>query len=889
MTATLPDGLKQAIDKALSDRRTEEEIIKAVDPRLAEGAKQYMEMLRNRAPPGASASSSSAMMPSSFDPYDPAGHYPPVVMPAQQAPPPAPVPTSSVVNASSMDTGAASALGAAASSLRNLVERGSEFSGEVLYKPDPKMDTYSSRSANVPHRRDYEICMVFPCKASEVETERERSMKEQMMTHEREAILKNLQTCGLHLHCFYSRDRDQIFCKVGAGADKLRDVAARMKYKLQLKPEYLSGYAEYRNDFPGTQENNFQDARMVQHIYKHFGHEDFPTEDSIFSMRDKIVLVHHIVSAKDKSCAGINVGKMMHLGELQGYFPLHEEGIVREFSGHWQQWLWMTPSFATDVRDYFGEKITLYYLFMAFYWKSWLLPAIVGFAMQLIDVLFKSPDNPTATFFCVFISVWSVLLPHFWKRQEAKFSVTWGTLNLVPQLETYRPSFKGELLINPLTNQVEPHYPWANRARWYALSLTIIATTSLLFMTFVLLGLVLRHMTKDVLPERIRSNRIIIFQMGFAIVVEVTNNVFSSIAAKLNDWENHRTQSEYDRHLLVKVMVFKFFNCYFILYYIAFLKQELQLLGMTCWRNNCFLDLQSQLASFVIVRLTLSNAMEYLAPRCVAFCRGFSEKRKAVISNLSSYNKLEMADMSSAETQAKREPYESFGDFDDVLIAHGYASFFAVTSPWVCAATLAWVLFETFIDVKGLCESRQRPLPQKVRDNEPWSTAFEFYGYMAALTNVTLLVFASTQYNYLKTAEKFFLWLYLLHIIILFKVVTLWLLPEMPEGVETLRLKQERRTHMALENIKLEAQQDYQLSRHQRSVNPQVYEQDFHDLDAEDPEPHEVFSAHYRAAKQGVMDKQSGLKWYVILIFIATAVLAVITAVALRFFGKLNE
>merc|ERR1719183_2321599 len=131
------------------------------------------------------------------------------------------------------------------------------------------------------------------------------------MTHEREAILKNLQTCGLHLHCFYSRDRDQIFCKVGAGADKLRDVAARMKYQLQLKPEYLSGYAEYRNDFPGRQENNFQDRRMVNHIYKAFSVDDYPSEDAIFSTRDKISIVHHIITSKDRDCAGINVGLMM--------------------------------------------------------------------------------------------------------------------------------------------------------------------------------------------------------------------------------------------------------------------------------------------------------------------------------------------------------------------------------------------------------------------------------------------------------------------------------------------------------------------------------------------------------------------------------------------------
>merc|ERR1719443_116992 len=118
--------------------------------------------------------------------------------------------------------------------------------------------------------------MVFPFKASEETAMGNADLKEQMMTHERESVLKNLQNCGLHVHCFYSRDRLEIFCKIGASAQKLRNTAARMKYKLQLKPEYLSGYAEYRNDFPGS-------GRYVNHIYKTFSSDDYPSEDAIFS------------------------------------------------------------------------------------------------------------------------------------------------------------------------------------------------------------------------------------------------------------------------------------------------------------------------------------------------------------------------------------------------------------------------------------------------------------------------------------------------------------------------------------------------------------------------------------------------------------------------------
>mmetsp|Transcript_102855 Transcript_102855/g.160464 ORF Transcript_102855/g.160464 Transcript_102855/m.160464 type:complete len:777 (+) Transcript_102855:320-2650(+) len=741
------------------------------------------------------------------------------------------------------------------------------------FLPWSQTSRHWAKKANVAHhRRDYEICMVFPYKVTEEAADAKADLKKQMMQHERESVMKNLQQCGLHIHCFYSRDRDEIFCKIGAGAKKLRDTAARIKYKLQLKPEYLNAYAEYRSDFPGRPEHGYKDKRMVNHIYKTFTHDDFPSEDAIFSTRDKITLVHYIISAKDKDCAGINVGKMLHTEELKFYFPLHEETIVRELGSKIAllSWLQMNPEFALNVRDYFGEKVALYFLFMSFYWKAWLVPAVLGVLVQMCDVLFMTPDNITAVPFCIFISVWSVLLPHFWKRQETKFAVQWGTLDLVPELETYRPQFYGEQRINPVTNQVEPFYPWRKRAGTYVLSLSCILVTAILCSLCMLTALWARHLTKDMLPDNVRSNRIIIFQIGLAILVEITNSVFTTVAERLTDMENHRTQTEYERHLLIKVMVFKFVNSYFVLYYIAFLKKPLNLFGMMCWRNDCMLDLQGQLFSFVVVRLTISNATEFLFPKLVYYCRGFAEKRKAIFHNLSSYQKLEVADLSSAEAQSKKELHQSFSEFDEVLISHGYASLFAVSSPWVCLATLLWVGLESVLDVKTLCESKQRPLPQKVRNNEPWDTAFEIYGYLAAATNITLLVFASSQFSGNSAVQKLFLWLFLLHLIMFFKIVTNWLLPEIPRSVEMLKLKQDQKAHMALSNIKMEPAQDFTMMRHQRIVNPPVREQDHHDHDAEDPEPHLSFAKSRQAIVSGV--KETQLKIVVLLFGVAVIV-----------------
>jgi len=159
------------------------------------------------------------------------------------------------------------------------------------------------------------------------------------------------------------------------------------------------------------------------------------------------------------------------------------------------------------VRDYFGEKVTLYFLFMSYYWKALLIPAVCGLLIQPVSWYTETPDNKMAVPFCILISVWSVLLPHFWKRQEAKFSIQWGTLGMEPELEPYRPQFWGHMQINPVTNQVEPSYSWAKRAMKYAFSFTVLAITVVVLLSAVIASLIIRHMSQNwVLPDYLREH-----------------------------------------------------------------------------------------------------------------------------------------------------------------------------------------------------------------------------------------------------------------------------------------------------------------------------------------------------------------------------------------------
>jgi hypothetical protein len=75
---------------------------------------------------------------------------------------------------------------------------------------------------------------------------------------------------------------------------------------------------------------------------RHVEADDNPDESAIFTTRDKIMIIHHIITSKDKDCAGINIGLLKDKGGmmkdkkqdaiLQHYFPLHEERKLHELT-----------------------------------------------------------------------------------------------------------------------------------------------------------------------------------------------------------------------------------------------------------------------------------------------------------------------------------------------------------------------------------------------------------------------------------------------------------------------------------------------------------------------------------------------------------------------------
>eukprot|EP00747_Dinoflagellata_sp_TGD_P028380 gnl/TRDRNA2_/TRDRNA2_133232_c0_seq1.p1 gnl/TRDRNA2_/TRDRNA2_133232_c0~~gnl/TRDRNA2_/TRDRNA2_133232_c0_seq1.p1 ORF type:complete len:313 (-),score=72.66 gnl/TRDRNA2_/TRDRNA2_133232_c0_seq1:254-1192(-) len=266
---------------------------------------------------------------------------------------------------------------------------------------------------------------------------------------------------------------------------------------------------------------------------------------------------------------------------------------------------------------------------------------------------------------------------------------------------------------------------------------------------------------------------------------------FTSFAQWLTERENHRTYSEYAYHFLAKTVVFKFINCYVSLYYIAFLKQHGELFGMAmkCVDNDCLKDLGSQLAIFMLMRLTLQNFIELGVPYLYMWYRNFTERRQ-FHSSIFSNPLTVMPDMSSAEKQSKREEYDLFDDFDEILILYGYTTLFISACPWVPFVALICCVLECFLDHWKLVFLHKRPMPLQAKDNEPWDTAFDVVGFIAMMTNAALVVFSSHDFKGWRHHTKIIFFLGIEHAIIIGRILVAVIAPAVPRPVKLLDLRQ---------------------------------------------------------------------------------------------------
>lgn len=107
-------------------------------------------------------------------------------------------------------------------------------------------------------------------------------------------------------------------------------------------------------------------------------------EARIFRGVDRMKLITMIITSKGPGGCGLDIGKLLKHRAILAYMPLHDMVELRALEAEWLTFFDMPWNQPTDqIKDYFGEKIGLYFKWLGLY-TSWLtIAALLGFGFWI--------------------------------------------------------------------------------------------------------------------------------------------------------------------------------------------------------------------------------------------------------------------------------------------------------------------------------------------------------------------------------------------------------------------------------------------------------------------------------------------------------------------------
>jgi hypothetical protein len=164
------------------------------------------------------------------------------------------------------------------------------------------------------------------------------------------------------------------------------------------------------------------------------------------------------------------------------------------------------------------------------------------------------------------------------------------------------------------------YFPRAERNQRLVKSATVICGFIALVVAVVGSIFVLKLVLSRVKAMTIGSIQLagIIASIANAVQIQVMNMIYGDVAIKLTNFENHRTDTEYEDSLIGKTFVFQFVNSFASLFYIAFVKPFIITLDPCI--ISCMSELQTTLGTIFITRLAIGNLTEVRGGRGRRLC-----------------------------------------------------------------------------------------------------------------------------------------------------------------------------------------------------------------------------------------------------------------------------
>jgi hypothetical protein len=427
--------------------------------------------------------------------------------------------------------------------------------------------------------------------------------------------------------------------------------------------------------------------------------------------------------------------------------------------------------FVHTIRNFFGERIAFYFLFLIKF-NLWLIfPSVVGIIIFIIK-LFETKDEDghikasgdmeldfydiSLFIFCFLITVWATLFLKVWKQYEIMYTYLWGMENIQVN-EPPQESFHNESSYELIFSHKIPTYPRWKRNLKIAVSYTIVLIMILLtyFISVSLLYLKAKK-TNNGTDEDPKWP--IIIGVVNAVSIRIMTIIYDILARKLTIWENHEKKSQSLNANAIKFIMFEFVNQYSALFYIAFLKPYF---NEPCV-DDCFKEIEIQIYVTLLIHISF-NMVGIFIPKILFkynernLKKKIMKRKNSLLSNHKEDNNFNVKEDSevigdfepqSVEHQIICEEVDSLiSEYNELIILFGYVCFFASAAPLTPALILVVAYVEKYTDIYKFYHLSRVSIIEGSTGIEIYNTIFKSFYFIGMLTNIALVLFTNPHFQ----------------------------------------------------------------------------------------------------------------------------------------------
>ncbi|KAB8237131.1 anoctamin family protein [Aspergillus alliaceus] len=265
--------------------------------------------------------------------------------------------------------------------------------------------------------------------------------------------------------------------------------------------------------------------------------------------------VYHAVTwSKALGGAGITaqLGKWKNVAST---FPLHDPSANADLLRKWSRTLLLNAEDLDAIRALYGEKVAYYFAFIQCYSTFLVFPAVWG----VFSWLYLGPYSIASAFVnCL----WSIVFVEYWKIRETDLSLRWNVKG-VGVLKVNRPKYVWDKEVrDSVTGEIVRVFPAHKQFMRQMLLLPFATIASIALGSLIVVTFVMEIFISEVYTGPFKDYLEFLPTVLFSLSLPWINNKLTDMATQLTEYENYRTQDQYDIAQTTKTFVMNFITSF---------------------------------------------------------------------------------------------------------------------------------------------------------------------------------------------------------------------------------------------------------------------------------------------------------------------------------------